>query len=158
MPRAYTANYKSTLARTSASEVPLILLEISHADLVQPVRVVNDTQDITSNGDLFVALPFRCDLPEDFENQLPKARLVVDNVGRDLTYWLEVSGGGEGSSAHLMQVMRSAPDVVEWEITMQLTNVRISMGEVSGELSFENLFARPAAAVQYRPDTAPGVF
>lgn len=158
MPRSYSAAYKSTLAQTSAPEAPLILLEISHVALTEPVRVVNDTQDITHDGSLFVALPFRADLPDDFENQLPKARLAIDNIGRDLVYWLETLGGGEGSSAHLMQVMRSAPEVVEWEITMQLSNVRIDAAEVSGELNFENLFARPASAIQYRPDTAPGVF
>lgn len=158
MPRNYSAAYKSTLAQTSAPEAPLILLEITHPDLALPVRVVNDTQDVTSNGDLYVAVPFRCELPDDLENQQPKARLAIDNVGRDLVYWLEISGGGEGSSVHVMQIMRSAPDVVEWEITMQLANVRITQAEVSGELNFENLFGRPAVAVQYRPDTAPGVF
>ena len=158
MPRNYSAAYKSTLAQTSAPEAPLILLEITHPDLALPVRVVNDTQDVTSNGDLYVAVPFRCELPDDLENQQPKARLAIDNVGRDLVYWLEISGGGEGSSVHVMQIMRSTPDVVEWEITMQLANVRITQAEVSGELNFENLFGRPAVAVQYRPDTAPGVF
>ena len=158
MPRNYSAAYKSTLAQTSAPETPLILLEITHPDLALPVRVVNDTQDVTSNGDLYVAVPFRCELPDDLENQQPKARLAIDNVGRDLVYWLEISGGGEGSSVHVMQIMRSTPDVVEWEITMQLANVRITQAEVSGELNFENLFGRPAVAVQYRPDTAPGVF
>lgn len=158
MARNYSSAYKSTLAQTSAIEAPLMLLEITHPALAQPVRAVSDTLDITSNGNLFVAVPFRCSLPEDMENQLPKARLAIDNVGRELTYWLEVSGGGEGSSVRLMQVMRSVPDLIEWEITMQLANVSLSMGEVSADLNFENLFARPAAAVQYRPDTAPGVF
>lgn len=158
MARAYSAAYKSTLAGVSSSEAPLILLEINHTALPQPVRVVSDTQDITSNGSLFVACPFRCDLPDDFENQLPKARLAIDNVGRDLMYWIETSQGGAGSTCRFMQVMRSRPDLIEWEITMALTNVKCTPLEVSADLGFENLFNRPACQMTYRPDTAPGIF
>lgn len=158
MSRQYSSQYKSTLAKVSAEEAPLVLLEISHASLTTPVRVVNDMQDLTSNGNLFIACPFRYVLPDDFENQLPKARLAVDNVGRDLMYWIETSAGGNGSTVKMMQVMRSRPDTVEWSITMNLYNVQVTMKEVSAELGFENLFAKPAVLLQYRPDNSPGIF
>ena len=158
MSRQYSSQFKSTLAKVSAEEAPLVLLEISHASLTTPVRVVNDMQDLTSNGNLFIACPFRYVLPDDFENQLPKARLAVDNVGRDLMYWIETSAGGNGSTVKMMQVMRSRPDTVEWSITMNLYNVQVTMKEVSAELGFENLFAKPAVLLQYRPDNSPGIF
>ena len=158
MARTYTSEFKSTLAEVSAAEAPLVLLQIDHPDLAQPVRVVNDTQDLTSNGDLYVAIPFRCTLPDDFENQLPKARLSVDNVGKELMYWIETSGGGNGSLVTMAQVMRSRPDLIEWSITMSLFNVTCTMSEVSGELGYENLFARKAIALQYRPSNSSGLF
>lgn len=158
MSRQYSSQFKSTLAKVSAEEAPLVLLEINHASLTTPVRVVNDMQDLTSNGNLFIACPFRYVLPDDFENQLPKARLAVDNVGRDLMYWIETSAGGNGSTVKMMQVMRSRPDTIEWSITMNLYNVQVTMKEVSAELGFENLFAKPAVLLQYRPDNSPGIF
>lgn len=158
MARAYSAAYKSTLAAVSAPEAPLILIEIDHADLVAPLRAVNDTQNLTSNGDTFVAIPFRYELPDDTDGQLPRARLAIDNVGRELMYWIETSSGGHGSTCRFMQVMRSRPDTVEWEITLNLYNVRATMREVTGDLGFENLFNRPACALSYRPDVAPGIF
>lgn len=158
MPRQYSPQYKSTLGAVNAPEAPLIMLEINHADLSQPVRVINDTQDLTSNGNLFIACPFRCVLPDDYENQLPKAKLAVDNIGRELVYWIETSNGGEGSTVRFMQVMRSRPDLIEWEITMALTNVHVTMLEVSGMLGFENLFSRPAVHMSYRPENSPGLF
>lgn len=158
MARTYTSEFKSTLAEVSAPEAPLVLLTINHPELAQPVRVVNDTQDLTSNGNLYVAIPFRCTLPDDFENQLPKARLSVDNVGKELMYWIENSGGGNGSLVTMAQVMRSRPDTIEWSITMNLFNVTCSMTEVSGELGYENLFSRKAISVQYRPFNSPGIF
>ena len=113
MPKEYSAQYKSTLAEVNATEAPLILLEISHPQLTQPVRVVNDTQDLLSNGNTYVGFPFRCVLPDDFENQLPKARLAIDNVSRDLMYWIETTGGGQGSTATFNQIWIATHDLFE---------------------------------------------
>lgn len=158
MPKEYSAQYKSTLAEVNATEAPLILLEINHPQLTQPVRVVNDTQDLLSNGNTYVGFPFRCVLPDDFENQLPKARLNIDNVSRDLMYWIETSGGGQGSTATFKQVMRSNPDLIEWSIQMSLFNVNVTMQEISAELGFENLFGKPAISLRYTPTTSPGLW
>lgn len=158
MPKDYSAQYKSTLAEVNADEAPLILLEIDHPDLDQPVRVVNDTQDLTSNSNLYIGFPFRCVLPDDFENQLPKARLAIDNVSRDLMYWIETTGGGQGSTATFKQVMRSNPDLIEWSIQMSLFNVNVTMQEISAELGFENLFGKPAISFRYTPMLSPGLF
>lgn len=158
MPRSYSAQYKSTLAKVSMEESPLILLEINHPELSQPVRVVNDTINITSNGNSFIAFPFNCSLPDDIENQLPRARLSISNVGRDLMYWLETTDGGQGSTATFQQVMRSRPNQIEWSITMSLFNVSATNLEVSAELGFENLFTKPAVSINYRPENSLGLF
>lgn len=158
MARNYSSQFKSTLAEVSANEAPLILIEINHDDLPQPVRVVNDMQDVTSNGNLYVGYPFNCKLPDDYENQLPKAQIIIDNVGRELMYWIDTTGGGQDSTCTFKQILRSNPDVVEWEITMSLFNIQVTMESVIAELGFENLFNKPAIRRRYRPDTAPGIF
>lgn len=158
MPKQYSDEYKSTLAAVSPEESPLVLLEIDHPDLAVPVRVVNDMQNITSNGNEFIACPFKCTLPDDNENQLPKARLSVDNVGRELMYWIETSGGGQGSTVRFIQVMRSRPNQIEWEITMNLYNVNVTQKEVSADLGYDNLFGKQAIQIRYDPMTSPGIF
>lgn len=158
MARAYSSAYKSTLAAVSAPEAPLILLEINHVDLVTPIRVINDNQNLTSNGNTFIAYPFRFVLPSDYENQLPKAKIAIDNVGRDLMEWIESSAGAAGATIRFMQIMRSRPNQIEWEITMSLYNVQVNAMEVTAELGFENLFAKPAISIQYRPETCAAIF
>lgn len=158
MARPYSPEFKSTLAKVSMEEAPLVLLEINHPDLPDPVRIVNDTDNITSNGNLYIAFPFNCALPDDFENQLPRARLSISNVGRDLMFWLETTDGGNGSTANFQQVMRSRPNQIEWEITMSLFNVAATNVEVSAELGFENLFTKPAVSINYRPENSIGLF
>lgn len=158
MSRAYSSEYKSTLAQVSVQESPLILLEINHPDLPSPVRIVNDTVNLTSNGNLFIALPFRCSLPDDFENKTPKATISIDNVGKELVQVIESSDGLVGCTIRFMQVMPSRPNQIEWEITMNMFNTQINMREVTAELGFENLFAKPAISFQYRPENSIGLF
>lgn len=158
MARSYSAEYKSTLARVSAPESPRILLQIDHSALTTPIRVINDTENLTSNGFEYIAFPFNVVLPDDFENKLPKAQLTIDNVGRDLMYWLESTNGGAGSTATFSQVMRSRPNQIEWTITMSLFNVSANNQHVTAELGFENLFVKPAISMQYRPDNSIGIF
>lgn len=147
-----------TAINSTAGEHPLVLLEINHSGLSEPIRVVGDTQDITSGGFLYVAFPFAISLPDDFGGQLPKATLTIDNVGRELTSWLEASGGGRGATCTIRLVMRSAPDLVEYEIVMSLTNLAIDWKKVTGQLGYEDLLNRPAVQMQIRQDTAPGLF
>lgn len=158
MARPYSSQYKSTLAKVSSDETPRILLQIDHPELTSPIRVINDTQDLTSNGYVYIAYPFEIVLPDDFENQLPKARLSINNVGKDLMFWIESTDGGYGSTATFSQIMRSRPNQIEWSITMSLFNVAATNVDVSAELGFENLFAKPAIQMQYRPNTAIALF
>lgn len=158
MARAYSSQYKSTLAQVSAPEAPFILLEINHENLASPIRVINDTQNLVSNGNTYVGYPFKFILPTDYENQLPKAKIAIDNIGRDLMNWIESSGGAAGATIRFMQIMRSRPNQIEWEITMSLYNVQVNPMEITAELGFENLFAKPAISIQYRPETSIGLF
>jgi hypothetical protein len=158
MPIDYSSEYKSTIASVNAPEAPIMLMEIDHPALSNPVRVVNDTQDITSNGNLYIACAFRYVLPDDFEGQLPKAKISVDNIGGELMYWIETSNGGNGSIVTFKQIMRSRPDLIESEIEMDLQGVVATMEEVSGELGYENLLSKLAVSMAYRPENSPGLF
>lgn len=158
MPTAYSAAWRRTVNALSAAERPLLLLEITHADLAEPIRVVNDSQDLTSNGELFVGLAFHAELPSDLEQGMPRARLVVDNVGKELVGWLEASNGGQGARCRMLQMLRSDPDTIEWEVTLDLTNLIVTPMTVSGDLGYDDLLNRAGIPFTYRPETAPGLF
>jgi hypothetical protein len=155
---AFSATTNKKINAVSSSEHPLLLLEISHSDLAAPVRVVQDNADITFESNAYTAMGFDASLPDDIANKLPRARLTVDNVGKELVQWLEASAGGQGASCRLIQIMRSDPAVIEWEITMDLSNLSIDMLSVNGELSFDDLLNKPGVTKVYRPSVAPGLF
>lgn len=155
---SYTANARRNLLATSADEPLLTLIEITHPDLTVPARFVNDTIDITSSGNLFVATRFTLTRPDDVDQQTPQAKLSVDNIGRELTQWLEASNGGKGARCRILAVMRSSPDVLEFDMSLDLTGISIDNMQVSGGLGFQNTLMQPAVTVRYDPKTAPGCY
>ena len=97
-------------------------------------------------------------LPDDQDEQVPSARLAVDNIGRELTQWLEVSQGGAGAKCRLILLLRSTPANLEFDMTMDLTGLAITNYRVSGDLGFKNTLMQSAVTVRYDPTTSPGNF
>ena len=158
MPRTLSNAARLNLNATSATEPLLTLLEITHPDLAEPVRVVGDTQDITVEGHLFLACAFDIQLPEESEGRVPQAQLTVDNVGRELVQWIELSRGGIGAQCRVMQLLRSQPAVIEYDITLDMSGIEVSQTTVTATLGYVDFLNLQAVAISYRPETAPGCF
>jgi hypothetical protein len=157
MAKNYTANFKEKVSSTSG-EAPVYLLTIEHPQLATPIRVVNDNSDFTSNGNTFTAMAFQISLPDDVADQLPRAKIAIDNIGRELTQWLDASNGGQGATVTVQQVMRNTPNIVEAEYVLDLINVKQDAFQVTGELGYEDTLNAPGLTVYYRPENTPGIF
>lgn len=134
---------------------PLILLEIIHPSLPQPVRVVNDVQDVASKGNVYTACPFRVAFPDDSDGKYPEAKLQIDNIGRELTYWLENSQGGAGAQCRLIQILRDYPDDWEADYLLDMRSIGVDQLVVTASLSYKNVFDLPAVGIQYRAEVLP---
>jgi hypothetical protein len=158
MPKSYSDSAKASMNAVSGDEPLLLLLEINHPDLPQPIRVVNDNQNITHLTNTYTAMAFSVKLPDEREQGLPRAEISIDNIGRELTDWLDLSGGGQGSTVRFMHIKRSMPDLIEWEATLDLFNVSQTTQVVSGTLGYQDVLNLPAVAVTYIPSSHPGLF
>ncbi len=158
MARNLSQDARRNVNATSADEPLLELIEIVHKDLATPARFVNDTVDIVIGGHTFMACRFDLSLPDDKDEQVPAAKLAVDNIGRELTEWLEVSQGGAGATCRLMMALRSNPSNLEFDMTMDLTGLSITNFRVSGDLGFKNTLMQSAVTVRFDPSTSPGNF
>lgn len=170
----YSPLARRNLLATSAEADIVVALEIHHEDLEVPVRVVNDSQnlEVVINGDdgpetiEFIACPFDISLPDDVDQQMPRATLTVDNIGRELTQWLEYSRGGKGAKVRILQATRSDVGSIEspinnpWEFDMLLdmSGIKVDNLTVSAVLGFQEGFNQPAVKVRYDPKTAPGLW
>lgn len=154
----FSSGYQAHLQGVNRDDPEVILLEISHPDLATPIRVCSDVQDLTSNGQLFVAIPFNITLPDERDRQAPRVLLQIDNIGRELMGWLEQAQGGAGATMRVRQVRRSAPNNVELDFTVGLQTVMADMTTVQAELGYDHLLDRPAIGIRYDPVVAPGLF
>lgn len=138
-------------------DVWLVLVTIDHADLSVPIRVVNNTQDVTSRGDTFTAFPFDVSLPDAREDAPPRARLVIDNVSREIAQAIRTVTGAPSVT---LEVIRAAdPDTVEMSMpNFTLRNVRWDAAKVQGDLVLEDFTAEPYPAGIFSPASFPGLF
>lgn len=134
----------------------LALLEIS--GLSEPVRLVNDTRNITTLGHTWLALPFSVKLPNDVAKENGRAQLRVDNVGREFTQILENLAPSASLQATLRLVHRDTPGVVDYELIAPLSGVRTDMNSVTATIGHDNEMRRPAVALRFDPFTAPALF
>ncbi len=155
---SYSSTYRARVQALHAPESPLVLVEVMHATLTEPLRFVGDNQPITSNGHLYYAAAFGVQWPDDQNGQLPRGGLTISNVDGAFSGFLERTGGAKGVTITLLQVLRSNPDFIEQRLPLDLTNISCDADRLTGQLGLDNLLNLVGTNYLYRPETAPGLF
>ncbi len=149
--------YARALRAASPADTVLTALEIRHPAVADPVRVVDGTAGLAIGPYRYAALRFAVRLADDVEGRAPRAELAIDNVGRDLVQWIEAAGGGAGATVRIMRVL-AATRAIEWEMTLDVAEVRVDQSRVTARLGFDPLLERAAVALRHDPRTSPGLF
>lgn len=143
-------------AWSQESDLPLVLLELDHEELPEPILVVNNKEDITSNGQTYVAFPFEIQMPNDKEDAAPQAKLRICNVSREIGQAIRLMS--TPADVTLKVVRMDTPDVVELEFFgMKLRNVTFDAFTVEGTLVFENLVNETFPWLTFSPAWFPGL-
>lgn len=161
MPDLSSTSNKFDQASRAGTPDALVVtaVEITHPDVTAPIRVVNDTKNHTIASNNFVAARFRARLADDADGQAPRAELVIDNVGEELTEWVESSDGGNGAVVKLMQVVDNRwGSVVEWSVELDVVGMRVTTQSVTARLGFDPMLHRPAVQIRHDPAHSPGLF
>lgn len=136
----------------------LLFLEISAPSIPETLRIVNDTQNWTSQGVEYIACPFGFKLPDDTAGQTPRAQLVIDNTGQGMTEDLEALQPGDIVSCRLMLSDTANPDVYERVYRLPMTHVSAPTGQVTAQLGVDFLMRQQAVRLRANPFTTPGIF
>lgn len=149
-------NFKQQILALSSSNAFFYLFEIDHVDLTTPFRIVNNTQSITSNGIVYEPLAFTLVLPNKADD-IPKSKLVIDNVDRQIYDVIDAIEGELTGSVSL--IMSSDPDTVELgPIEFKITNVTFDKNRASFDLTFEDNLSLKYPAFDFTPNLFPGLF
>ena len=139
---------------------PVYALEISHPDVTDNIRVVNDTEAIMIEGEFYNPVEFRERLPQDKEHEIRRAEIEIDNVGRHLITWVERSKGGRGATMRVMQIVKvgGVAEIV-WEIpSFDVGNSYVDNQVFRLRLVDESVTQAPAVKLRHDPHESPGLF
>lgn len=133
MSRTLSDTATDAVLAESTSEVFLELLTIEEATLSTPIRVVNDTVDVTSNGDTYTACAFRVVRPTDDGQSLPSLQLEIDNVSLELIPI--IVGLTPPITASVELVLASDPDTIEVPaVTINVREIKANSQTISASV------------------------
>ena len=137
-------------------------LEITHPGLTAPVRIVNDTADHTVEGHTFLACSFEPQLPQEVDGQVRRASIRVDNIGRKLMEWIELSEGGKGAYMRILALippgLGEVTSEISYDVTMGVVISDITHQSVTVEVAEDSLVGRPGILLRHDPGLSPGLF
>lgn len=142
--------------RQETDEVFLIILDIDHPALADPIRVVNNSENIVSNGNTYVAFPFEIRLPDEAEDQ-PRVTLTIDNVDRVIVD--TIRSLTTAPTVSISVILASSPNDIEvGPFVMTLREVTYDVMTVQGELTFDDVLNEPFPGDSFIPAHYPGLF
>lgn len=149
--------FKKTINAAQAGEDYVVLIEINHPNLSEPIRVNDSGATIVSNDITYRALPFSLIWPDDVDGQSAKATVTIDNVDREIA--ATVKQMGSRATTIFTMVMASQPDVIEAQYTdFVLADFTGDDYTVQGILTIEDFTTQAYPALKYTPGNHPGLF
>lgn len=155
---SFTNEFKINVNKLNTEEMILILLEISHPSLEDPIRIVADNKDFLFNGNNYLAMNFKFTRQQDVQGELPKALLTIENVGRSLVKWVDASGGGRGATFRVILARRSAPTITEEYIDFSVGSTSVNNESIAINLVIQNNLVKRTMKYVYDTKRAIGLF
>ncbi len=152
-----SSNAVAAVLAQETSEVFLTLAEITHDTLQEPLRFVDNTQNVTHNGATYQAVAFRFTPPTSTgENDTP-AKLAIDNVDRVIME--QIIPISTPLKISFKIVLASSLNTVEWESgELILRDVSANVQQISGSLYDVYIADRVLPGLYFTPYDFPGLF
>ena len=161
MSRALSMAATHSAFAQRTDEAWLVLLTLSGGGIEalnagEPLRFVNDWQDIVSAGETFLAYPFAVRLLTDEPEAAPQAGLTIDNV--DLSILTILRQLVEPITATIGVVLASTPNTLEVEYDFEIREIGYDAQTIEAVLSFEPIMDEPVPGHTFCPTYYPGLY
>lgn len=156
--RNLSQNTLYSINSLETGEAFLFLVTIRHPDIADgPIRVVNNTVNIWSNGNEYIAYAFKLSLAIDDGQTLPVISLTIDNIDRKLIEAVRALTSSPEFDLHL--VLSSNPNIIEMRLEgMTLIEVEYDAQRITGNLIAGDLLNAPYPSDAITPAQYPGLF
>lgn len=147
----------SQLFSAESNDPFLTLVTLSHSTFVSDIRLVNNTVDIVSRGNTYLAFPVSIILPTDDGETSREVSIEFDNVSRELIN--ELRTVTDSIDVKLEMVLASLPDEVQIELAeLKIYTVAYTKTKVSAKLIVDNFLNTEMTSERYTTTNFPGLF
>lgn len=134
------------------------LVEVTHPQLSDPLRLTDNAEPIASRGRLFMPARMRLALPEQIGDRPGRTRLVVEDVTEDLRAELRALSPHDAPRVTLEIVLAGSPDVTQRAFrNARMYSASFDPIAVEAELSARSALTRAAPWATFSRDLAPAV-
>lgn len=160
MSRSLSTLFKTMANASETGEVLLALVTIDSPSIIGgPLRVVQNLQNITSNGNVYTAFPFEIRLAGDNDEGPAKIMLSIDNIDRTMAAAIKGIPPSTPPTITVEIVIASQPDTVEISLSnLKLKNVTGDAFRIDGELWMDEEDLIPFPEGSFTPPYFPGLF
>lgn len=152
------STFKTAAAGQSTSEVLLHVLEISHED-ISTIRLVNNTENITRNGNTFYKSNFEANIPDEKSGEIPQVIIKMENVDLVISTALETMDKGKDCTISLALILASDPDTTQrGPYVLYLKHVDADALWAVGRATFNDIMNDRFPKDARDPNKFPGMF
>ena len=158
MSRTLSESAVRAMFAQQTEEAFLCRLEINHDSWSTPYRFINDrVSHIDAGSTEWVGFPFKINLPDDREDEIPLAQLTIDNVDRQIVKAVrEIT---TPATITLWIVLASdIDDVIAGPYDFSFNACSWDSLTVSGSLEFEPILNMSWPEHSFTSITTPGLF
>jgi len=157
MANSLTPELLAQLYNQESEDVFLTLLTLTHPSFAAPIRLVNNSVDIISRGDTFIAFPFKLKLPVDDGESAREVSIEFDNVSLEILD--ELRTVTTSIEVKMEMVLASIPDEVQISIEeLKIQAVNYNKQVISARLFLDSFLTTELNSEIYSPTLYPGIF
>lgn len=153
---ALSTNAQEQIRSREKAQAVLLLLTIS-PPAHSVVRLVDNLEDITSNGNVFKAFPFKIDLSADDGQTLQTVRLLIDNVSLEMVDWMR--GVTDPIPVTIQTIFSGTPDTIEQQISdLVIREVKYNATTITATLFADDDLNQIVPSDTYNSNNFAGLF
>lgn len=147
---------KKEIFSEASADPFLMLVTLSHASF-DTIRLVNNNEDVISNGNSYKWFPMNINLPTDDAEEDKRVTIVFDNVSQYLVDELRLIT--TPIDAKIEMVLASNPNVIEITLDqLKMKSISLNSQSIQASLTLDDFLYTELSSERYTPTNFPGLF
>jgi hypothetical protein len=156
MPNPISAQLLSQFYGASSNDPLIMLLTLTHPSFTT-LRLVNNTENVTSRGDEYISFPMTIRTPSDDGETAREAIIEFDNTSLELIDELRLVT--TPIDAKLEVVLFSDPDTVQISYEeLKIKSITYDKNKIGARLFMDDFLNIELTSEKYTPTNYPGLF